>query len=283
MSRILFFIWLVTLSLQSCHKVDTVSSQAQLKSDTAAIRSFLTEYNIQATKVNAGFWYSIDTLGNGVYPVLSDSVTISYTAKLIPSLQLVDDTTSTVLLSASISGLQQGLVLFPSNSYGKFYIPSGLAFGVSAHNDNRIRPNANLLYEVKLIEVKGTRLANDIAAIDAYLQNHSIVAKHDTVSGIRYTIDSMASNASKPGANDFITVTGTERILSDTLVTSLNAFPMALKDQVTAWRIMLPKYVAVGTKITMYVPSGYAYGSSSTATIPANSNFVYVINLIKVN
>jgi len=284
MSRILFFIWLVSLSLQSCHKVDTVSSQAQLKSDTAKISSFLKTYDPQAIKVNTGYWYSLDTVGNGIYPVLSDLVTISYTAKSISTLEEVDSADSTtVLLSAAIAGLQQGLLHFPAGSYGELYIPSGLAFGVSTHNDNKIGPNSNLLYEVRLISVKGTKLASDISTIDSYLQNHSIVAKYDTTSGIRYTIDSTTSNAAKPGANDFITVTGTERILNDTLVRSLNSSPMALKDQVAAWRIMLPKYVTLGTKITMYAPSGYVYGSSSTATIPANSNLVYVVTLMKIN
>lgn len=285
MNRILFFIWLVSLSLQSCHKADTISSQAQLKSDTTSISSFLKSYDPEAIKVNTGYWYSIDTLGNGVFPVLSDSVTISYTAKLIPSLQVVDYSTSTtVLLSASISGLQEGLLLFPAGSYGELYIPSGLAFGVSAHNENKIPPNSNLLYEVKLMGVKGTRLSSDIATIDSYLQNHSMVAQHDD-SGIRYTLDKIDSTTAKPGAADFITVTYTERVLNaDTLIASVNTpVKIALKDQVTGWRIMLPKYLSEGSAITMYVPSGYAYGSTPSAAIPANSNLVYVVNLIKVN
>jgi len=163
MNRVLFFVWLAPWLLQSCHTVDTISAQAQLQSDTVAISNFLKSNNIQAIKVNTGFWNSIDTLGNGIYPVLSDSVTISYTAKLIPSLEEVDYTAaSIVLLSASISGLQQGLILFPAGSHGALYIPSGFAFGVTAHNNNKIPPNSNLLYEVKLISIKGTRLTSDI-------------------------------------------------------------------------------------------------------------------------
>jgi len=288
MNRILFFAWLIFVTLQSCIKQDTISSKAQFKSDTTSIGSFLSSNHIEATKVNTGFWYSIDTLGDGVYPVLSDSVTISYTAKLIPSLEQVDYVASTtVLLSGAISGLQQGLILFPSTSFGRLYIPSGLAFGVSAHKQNQIPPNANLLYEIKLISVTGTRFTNDISTIDSYLQSHSIVALHDE-SDIRYTIDaidSTAVNPPTPGATDLITVTYTERILNaDTLLTSVSTpTKMALRDQVTAWRIMLPKHVAAGTTITMYTPSGYGYGSSVRAGIPANSNLVYVVDLIKVN
>lgn len=289
MNRILFFIWLVTLSLQSCQKVDTVSPQAQLQSDTAAIRNFLTSNNIQAVKVSSGFWYSINTLGNGIYPVLSDSVTIRYRTKLIPTLEMVDFADSTtVLLSASIAGLQQGLLLFPAGSSGAVYIPSGLAFGVSGHKHDTIPPNSNLLYEVKLISVKGTRLTSDIAVIDSYLQTNSIVAKQDTLSGIRYTlaIDSTLTNPPKPSLpNDFITVTYTEGILSaDTLITSVSTpIKIALKDQIPGWRIMLPKYLSEGSTITMYMPSGYAYASQGKENVPANTNMVYVVTLIKVN
>jgi hypothetical protein len=202
-------------------------------------------------------------------------------------------TSSTIVpLSKAISGLQQALILFPGNSSGRIYIPSGLAFGTSPHYDMAhdtsqvsIPPKANLLYEIKLISVKGTRLTNDMSAIDSYLQTNSPNAKKDTLSGIRYTIeiDSAKINAPKPGADDLITVTGTERILNDTLVSPISLSSVALKSQITAWRIMLPKYLSEGSTITIYTPSGYAYGSSVKGAIPANSNMVYVINLIKVN
>ena len=119
----------------------------------------------------------------------------------------------------------------------------------------------------------------------SYLQGKSIVPQHDD-SGIRYTIDAIDSTATtKPGTDDLITVTYTEKILTaDTLITAVDTpTKIALKDQVTAWRLMLPKYVAKGTKITMYVPSGYAYGSFGKEGIPTNSNLEYVVTLIKIN
>src|SRR5882672_9099498 len=131
MNRILFLVILCGLIPQSCVKQDAViSSQVQFKSDTISISSFVKDDNPLAIKVNTGFWYSIDMLGDGVYPVLSDTVTISYIAKLIdPSLKEADlDTvdysaSSTVPLSSAISGLQQGLILFPAKSSGRLYIP----------------------------------------------------------------------------------------------------------------------------------------------------------------
>jgi len=308
MTRILIFVILCVCSLQSCIKQDTITYQAQFKSDTTSLSSFVKNNNPDAIKMNAGFWYSIDTLRDGIYPTLPDETTISYKVKLIPNPLKPSDLTeaeldtvgysksSTILLSSAISGLQQGLILFPMGSSGRLYLPSGLAFGASAHLDKAqdtsyisVNPNSNLLYEIKLINVKGTRLANDTAAIGNYLRTNSINKVLNDESGIRYTIDQAGSQTSPPQPLDSVVVTYTERTLSpDSLITSVSIpTTVALKDQVTAWRIMLPRYFTVGSTITMYTPSGYAYGSSTIsstgATIPANSNMAYQVTLIKIH
>jgi len=311
MSRILLFAMLCLFALQSCIKQETITYQAQFKIDTAAIDHFVPSNNTEAHKLPSGIWYSIDDLRNGVYPTQSDTVTISYTVKLIPDPKKQPDlkeadwenrgysTSSTIeSLSKAISGLQQGLILFPDSSSGKIYIPSGLAFGTSGHyppvNDTTkvtIPGNANLLYEIKLISVKGTRLTNDIKTIDSYLQSNSIepLPLHD-VSGIRYTIDTTAQTSPKrkPKEGDAILVTYSEDTLApDSLITLVNKpTKIALKDQITAWRIMLPKYLTEGSTITMYVPSGYAYGSFGKNSVPpvrSNANMMYTITLIEVN
>jgi FKBP-type peptidyl-prolyl cis-trans isomerase len=140
-----------------------------------------------------------------------------------------------------------------------------------------------LLYEIKLNSVKGTRLASDIATIDSYLQSHNIAAQQDG-NGIRYAIDYKAqTSTTKPVSGDSIKVTYQEKKLADTLFTSVNTpTKIAWKDQVTAWRRMLPNYSTEGSTITMYTPSGYAYGGSGKGTIPPNSNMVFVVTLIEV-
>src|SRR5260221_366683 len=133
MNRLAFFVLFFNLLLQSCLKDNPVTYQAQLKLDTLSIRAFLKDNNISATKIEPGVWYEVDTVGIGIYPVLSDSIKISYTTQLIPTLREVGDTTSNALLSATISGMQLALPHFPARSFGKLYISSGLAFGASVH------------------------------------------------------------------------------------------------------------------------------------------------------
>ena len=89
----------------------------------------------------------------------------------------------------------------------------------------------------------------------------------------------------KPIISDSIQVTYTGKILSaDTahFTSVTDPVDIALKDQIAGWKIMLPQYVSKGTKITMYIPSGFGYGSSATTAIPANSNLIYQVKLINV-
>ncbi|HEV8514322.1 MAG TPA: FKBP-type peptidyl-prolyl cis-trans isomerase [Cyclobacteriaceae bacterium] len=312
MSRILIVVILCVCSLQSCITQDPISYQAQLKKDIGSLDTFVKNNNPNAIKVSTGIWYSIDDLGNGIYPSLpppppsSDEVTISYTIKWIEQSDSTEtelkqvgySTSTTVLLSSAISGLQQGLVFFPAGSSGKIYIPSGLAFGVTGHAKTAvdtfnvsIPANANLLYEIKLINVKGTRLASDTAAIGSYLQTNGKTTLKDS-SGIRYTIDQIdTANHSNVFAHplDSVKVTYNERVMATDSLISLVSTPttVALADQVTCWRIMLTKkYFKEGTTFTLYSPSGYAYGSStvssSGSTIPANANMIYTVTLVKI-
>lgn len=281
--------------LFSCFKDNALTSQAQLKLDTISIAAFLKKNNIVTTKVQPGIWYTIDSLTLGVYPVLTDSVVLSYTAKLIPSMAQVGSATSlTVLLSSAITGMQLGLPKFPVGSSGELYIPSGLAFGAAPNtgttpNSNyAIPPNANLLYKVKLLGIKGTQLANDIAAIDTYttsiadsLRTGSITLFKDP-SGVRYAFDSVKTSAVYPVLKDSVLITYSLKILNATkFITIDTTTKVLLNTQLTGWKIGLPK-IPQGVMATLYVPSGYAYGNVTSITVPGNSNLVYQLKLLKV-
>jgi FKBP-type peptidyl-prolyl cis-trans isomerase len=62
-------------------------------------------------------------------------------------------------------------------------------------------------------------------------------------------------------------------------------FPFPLSGLILGWQLVLPKFVPVGTKVTLYIPSGYAYGASVAAggKIPANANLIFDIELVAVN
>ncbi|MBS1951151.1 MAG: hypothetical protein OJF59_003052 [Cytophagales bacterium] len=279
----------VAFVFSSCLNNNFISTQAQFKSDTTAIRSYLTSKNILATKLPSGVWYVIDSIGLGILPVLTDSVKITYNAQLIPSENLTDPgSTNTYLLSSIIAGLQQTLLYFPSGSSGRIFVPSGLAFGTTMFN--KIPANSNLIYNVKvnsvLTNLTGSRYLMDQATISSYITDslslRGFLLRKDSISGIQYVIKTWGTGP-RPGLQDSVRVTDTTKIIMPyTLLANVNVpVKWALKNQINGLRNVLP-IIRQGSSVVILVPSGYAYGSIGTETIPPNSILLYNLNLIEV-
>jgi FKBP-type peptidyl-prolyl cis-trans isomerase FkpA len=123
------------------------------------------------------------------------------------------------------------------------------------------------------------QLAKDISAIDAYLSENGIAPeKHP--SGFRYTFSDSGSGF-KPVLVDSIRVRYSVKYLTGQVAinNSVNAF--LLNKLIKPWKAALPLF-GEGAKITLYVPSGLAYGIYPTGPILANSNLIFEIELLKV-
>ncbi|MBS1487584.1 MAG: FKBP-type peptidyl-prolyl cis-trans isomerase [Bacteroidetes bacterium] len=272
----------------SCLNDNTISAKVQFKTDTLSISAYLLQKNIKAQKLPAGVWYVLDSVGLGVLPMLTDSINISYTAQSIPSEMTMDQNAgTTVLLSTIIAGLQYSLPIFPAGSKGRVYIPSGLAFGTNAHN--QIPPNSNLAYAVTMNFVKSNRLPTDLAAIAAYLTRigdslkaANKIIQTQTGTNLPYYVDTLGTGIS-PLLKDSILVTYKGRILNaDTLLVKVTTpVKLSLKSQMNGWRNIIP-LLKEGSYATLLIPSGYGYGSNVLPGIPANSNLMYQIKLVKV-
>ena len=118
----------------------------------------------------------------------------------------------------------------------------------------------------------------DTTAIGVHLRSKNISALVDA-SGVRFVIDSLASGF-PPKNNSTVSVTYTGRFLSGTvfdegditgLVSSfIGGFQVGLS--------LLPE----GTKARLYVPSGYAYGTTGSTGVPANAILMFEIHLTDV-
>jgi len=135
----------------------------------------------------------------------------------------------------------------------------------------------------KLAKVDQVRLESDIATIDAYLSNNGIVAQTEP-HGMRYVITEMGSGIT-PCLENRVTVK-----YVGTLLNGGNQFDAATSDitfslsgLILGWQLVMP-LVPVGSKVTLYVPSGYGYGSSVAAggKIPSNANLVFEIEFVGV-
>lgn len=141
----------------------------------------------------------------------------------------------------------------------------------------------------KLAAVDQTRLVSDIAVIDAYLSANGIVAQKEP-NGVRYVITSTGTGAT-PCLESRITVKYKGTLLSnpdlppfDESTTPIK-FPYALSQLILGWQLVLPNYAPEGTKVTLYIPSGFAYGTSVAAggKIPANASLIFDIELVAAN
>lgn len=162
-----------------------------------------------------------------------------------------------------------------------FFIPivlvlvSGLLYHCEA-------PCTRTVSQAKINAVNSTKLQEDIETIDAYLTSNAITAIEDPT-GMRYTIDAQGTG-SKPCIENSVTIKYKGKFLSTGVQfeASNTAVSFPLSALILGWQIVLPK-IKGGSKVTLYIPSGFAYGpaGSSGGSIPGNTNLIFEIELIK--
>lgn len=138
----------------------------------------------------------------------------------------------------------------------------------------------------ELAAVNQTQLATDVALIDAYLAQNNITAVKD--GSMRYVI-SVPGVGAAPCLESKVAVTYTGRLLSNTSVifdqtsNDVNGVPVpvtfTLSGLILGWRLGFLK-LSKGASVTLYVPSGYAYGASQIGKIPRNGNLIFELTLV---
>lgn len=282
--RILSFglVILVTLALAGClGSNDTYDFNGQLKADTTIISNYVSLFGSGAIKIPPGVWYEIDTAGTGLYPSYQDTITVTFKGIVMSTGATFQNQTTPIAytLAGLINGWQIALPRFREGTYGKIYVPSGLAYGnVGLTN---VPANSNLEFHVKVKKVSGYKTRKDIALIDKYLTDNNIanVIQHD--SGIRYTMDVLGSGQA-PSPSDYITITYTGKLLSSpstafgTVSTPTELYLPAL---LNSWNILIPE-IPTGSSFTMYVPSELAYDAFGSQNVPAYANLIFQVHLI---
>lgn len=161
MRKIFYILSLLVLAFGCSEKTDELSDAEQLQKDIVIIDKWLGENAVTALSDPSGLRYNITVEGTGAKPALTNQVTVKYTGKFLregvtPANSGVFDQATTAVtfdLGSLITGWQIGFQLLPKGSKATLYIPSGLAYGKSGAG-NSIPANANLFFEVELIDVK---------------------------------------------------------------------------------------------------------------------------------
>ncbi len=131
------------------------SQEGQMTLDTLAIDSYLTAKKVNAVKDKSGLRYVITRMGKGARPSLTSTVKVNYRGTLMDNGEEFDKSQAPLEypLNGFIQGWQIGFQLLPKGSTATLYIPSSLAYGPSGYQPS-IPPNANLVFEVELIDFK---------------------------------------------------------------------------------------------------------------------------------
>ena len=123
----------------------------------------------------------------------------------------------------------------------------------------------------------------DVAEIQLFLSENNITATKDP-SGVFYKIDEEGSG-DHPSAGSFVSMAYEGRLMDGTVFDSAsltNPLKSFLYNLITGWQIGVPKFKK-GGKGTLYIPSGYAYGTSGTSGIPGNSVLIFDVELLDFN
>ena len=156
---------------------------------------------------------------------------------------------------------------------GLWIVASGCAVG-----DEVITPEEQFVIDVA--NVDQGQLAFDTQIIDAYLADSGIVVIVDP-SGLRYVIHDQGTGIS-PELVDLVAVGYQGRLLEGGVVFDENsAIGFVLNNLLLGWKVGLRK-LSAGGSITMYIPSGLAYGGEAVGIIPANANLIFDVDLLNV-
>lgn len=125
----------------------------------------------------------------------------------------------------------------------------------------------------------------DDKAIQDYFLLNQITDVTKDPSGLYYHIDTLGTGT-HPTSTSRVVVKYKVTLLDETVVEDQPSYYFDLSTLIEAWKIGLPK-IGINGVITMYVPSGLAYGpngsNNSKIPIPGNTPVKFVIKLQSFN
>lgn len=173
-----------------------------------------------------------------------------------------------------------------------------IVFMISSCLPETKAPDYNALLESSIAKVNQTKLQEDIMVINDSLNKWIGQEKitrpvfTDSKNAVRYTIQTAGpTNEIKPTLASYIVVNYKGKRFSDGVIfdQSQAGQPLGiyLHQLIIGWQTTLP-LLTKGTKATLYIPSGYAYGSkefrdnNGNITIPSNSILIFEIEIVGV-
>lgn len=292
---LLFTIGACVLLISACRGPETDPTAQfleQLKIDTTTIGAYARANALDMRKTADGIFFRVTRMGTGLPPKAESNVEVSYTGRLLDG-SVFDTGSIDGPMSGFIPGFNAALQLLPVGSSAIVIIPSVYAYGQTGNAS--IPPNACLLFDMSLEKINPTseeltQLYSDTTKIRDFLNLNNITGTIKDPSGLRYKVTSFGSG-SNANWYDPVKISYTGRLLSngETIVIGTSEpavnFDSWVVNYMPAFQIGLRK-INPGGSITLYTPSGLAYGprlvSSGKKVIPANSVMIFELTLDEI-
>ncbi len=262
--------------------------------DENNLKAYFKAHNIEAKRTESGIYYTVDKKGRGELVKAGQYASVNYTGHLLgdsrafdsntdPEFRHVEPYTVNVGAGGVIKGWDEGLTLYKKGGKGTLYIPSYLAYG-SQDRSPTIPPNSILVFEIEIVKIM-EQDAFDDKQIQKYLADKKINAKK-TSTGLYYTIVKEGEGR-KPLRGEKVVVRYTGTFMDgkkfDSNIDAAKPFTFTLgeREVITGWdeALLLMKK---GTKATLFIPSGLAYGKQASTTVPANAILLFDVELVDI-
>ncbi len=275
----------LTVLLGSCKK-DYESIQSV---DSKKIQDYISRNNLTVTEdpLKSGYYYQILNEGAGDYYKDTDSVlydgevkglengTIYTTSPANGNLGTYVGYTNT-FFSISMPAVRDVIRKLKPGGSARIILPSYLAFGKNGLATYNIPSNENL--DITITTYAETQTARDERLIKAIIATQGLTMTRDP-SGIYYSIVEAGTDTIPITTYSTVTTSYTLRLKDGVVLETGTDFSFSMYPK-TATTILAPIMIfpgklVKGGKMRMLIPSAYAYGTSSSGTVPANAILDY--------
>ena len=277
---------IIPILLASCLDVSNPEDD-QLSKELKAIDNYVAKatFKVVTSGNNSGIRIGISSFGAGAPPHDGQIVKATYTGRLLSDWSVFETgTINDKLETIPVAGLRYGIESLPEGTVATIFIASNYGFGSTG--SSKVPGNTTIAYEVTLEKVvktavELTQFNSDTTAIHQYISDHTIEATK-LPSGIWYSVKTAGTGVS-PNIYDLVSFHYTGTILSSGVIFQQGEISKhIIFDLIDGLKIGLP-LIKTGTTATFYIPSGLAYGPTSSSTIAANSNLIFEISLDAVD
>ncbi|MEQ9423122.1 MAG: FKBP-type peptidyl-prolyl cis-trans isomerase [Cyclobacteriaceae bacterium] len=148
-----FIILLILTSCLEDNDDGVLTPDEQFEVDIAKIDQYLAVNNITAqTEIN-GVRYVVHNPGDSISVEISNTIKVAYEGRLFDGTIFDSSPEATFPLGNLIAGWQIGVPLIKEGGSITLYIPSAYAYGTRGTANGSIPPNANVIFDIELLEV----------------------------------------------------------------------------------------------------------------------------------